>query len=167
MQLPRKAVVAPTLPSACGAARLFVAADSREDEPRGAQPALCTPGSAESGQLFAAFRAVVSEHGPATSWLDLLQLTNERLCAWSAARPEQPLPSMEISSTCRGAAFGPGRAPGLASRAARRAQRAMPGARRGGRRGGQQPSLMRLMLNNKSSKSSVSHELVSHWFQLS
>jgi len=50
--------------SACGAARLFVAGDSREDEPRGAQPALCTPGSAESGQLFAAFRAVEGRYRP-------------------------------------------------------------------------------------------------------
>ena len=42
------------------------------------------------------------------SWLELLQRTNERLCAWSAARPEAlQFPSMEIKSTCRGAPFGP------------------------------------------------------------
>ena len=66
------------------------------------------PGSvAFRGALFAAFRRVVAEHGAGASWLNLLQLTNEQLCAWSAERLGQPLPSMEISSTCRGAAFGP------------------------------------------------------------
>ena len=50
--------------SSCGAARLFVAADSRGDEPRGAQPAICTPASAESAQLFAAFRAVEGRYRP-------------------------------------------------------------------------------------------------------
>ena len=68
-----------------------------------------TPGSvAYRGALFAAFREVVTEHGLETSWLELLQLTNERLCAWSASRPQgAPLPSMEIRSTCRGRVFAP------------------------------------------------------------
>jgi len=68
-----------------------------------------TPGSvAYRGALFAAFREVVEEHGLVTSWLELLQLTNERLCAWSALRPSgMPLPSMDIRSTCRGMAFAP------------------------------------------------------------
>ena len=68
-----------------------------------------TPGTvAYRGALFAAFRRVVEEHGGETSWLELLQHTNERLSAWSAARPAgQPLPSMDIRSTCRGAAFAP------------------------------------------------------------
>ena len=58
------------------------------------------------GALFGAFREVVGEVGSATSWIELLHLTNERLCAWSRGR-EQPLPSMEISSTLRGGAFAP------------------------------------------------------------
>ena len=53
-------------------------------------------------------RQVVEERGVGCSWLELLHRTNELLCAWSAARPEAlQLPSMEISSTCRGAPFGP------------------------------------------------------------
>ena len=67
-----------------------------------------TPGTpAYRGALFAAFREIVEERGATTSWLELLHHTNERLCAWSATRPDElQLPSMEISSTCRGAAFG-------------------------------------------------------------
>lgn len=60
------------------------------------------------GALFAALREVVDEHGCEASWLELLQHANERLCAWSALRPvAQPLPSMEIRSTCRGPVFAP------------------------------------------------------------
>ena len=68
-----------------------------------------TPGTvAYRGAMFAALRRVVSEFGPRTSWLELLQHTNEQLCAWSANRPAQlAISSMEIRSTCRGAAFGP------------------------------------------------------------
>ena len=68
-----------------------------------------TAGSvAYRGALFAAFREVVEEQGPETSWLELLQHTNERLCSWSALRPRgMPLPSMDIRSTCRGRAFAP------------------------------------------------------------
>ena len=68
-----------------------------------------TPGTpAYRGALFAALREVAAERGCGCSWLELLQHTNQRLCAWSAARPDGlQLPSMEISSTCRGAAFGP------------------------------------------------------------
>ena len=68
-----------------------------------------TPGTpAYRGALFAALREVAAERGCGCSWLELLQHTNQRLCAWSAARPDgMQLPSMEISSTCRGAAFGP------------------------------------------------------------
>ena len=57
------------------------------------------------GAMFAALREVVEEHGCETSWLELLQHTNEKLCEWSDEG--RPLPSMEISSTCRGAAFSP------------------------------------------------------------
>jgi len=68
-----------------------------------------TPGTvAYRGAMFAALRRVVAEFGPRTSWLELLQHTNEQLCAWSANRPaELAISSMEIRSTCRGAAFGP------------------------------------------------------------
>ena len=68
-----------------------------------------TPGTvAYRGALFAAFRQVVEENGCGTSWIELLQLTNERLSKWSACREDRhALPSMEISSTCRGRAFAP------------------------------------------------------------
>ena len=68
-----------------------------------------TPGTvAYRGALFAAFRQVVEENGCGTSWIELLQLTNERLSKWSARREDRhALPSMEISSTCRGRAFAP------------------------------------------------------------
>jgi len=59
------------------------------------------------GAMFSALRAVVSEVGFDASWLELLHRTNERLREMSATRPDQPLPSMEISSTCRGPPFGP------------------------------------------------------------
>ena len=56
-------------------------------------------------ELLASFREIVEERGATTSWLELLHHTNERLCAWSATRPDElQLPSMEISSTCRGPA---------------------------------------------------------------
>ena len=60
------------------------------------------------GALFAALREVVGDFGWETTWVDILSHTNERLCAWSASRPiGQPLPSMDIRSTCRGPGFAP------------------------------------------------------------
>lgn len=65
-----------------------------------------TPGApAFRGALFAAFRRVVEAHGPEASWLELLQLTNAELASWSDT--ERVFPSMDIRSTCRGAAFAP------------------------------------------------------------
>mmetsp|Transcript_41124 Transcript_41124/g.56041 ORF Transcript_41124/g.56041 Transcript_41124/m.56041 type:complete len:203 (-) Transcript_41124:145-753(-) len=58
------------------------------------------------GALFAAFREVVHEQGTGTSWLELLQHTNEKLCDWSALT-EIEIPSIEIRTTCRGQAFAP------------------------------------------------------------
>lgn len=55
---------------------------------------------------MSAVREVVGEQGMATSWLELLHLCNARVSTWSAAA-EKPLPSMEIASTLRGAAFAP------------------------------------------------------------
>ena len=66
-----------------------------------------SPGNvAYRGALFRAFREVVAEQGMWTSWVELLHLCNARLSSWSGAAG-QPLPSMEIASTLRGAAFAP------------------------------------------------------------
>ena len=65
-----------------------------------------TPGApAYRGAMFAAFRQVVQSRGPEESWLSLLQQTNELLSSWSHS--SRAFPSMEISSTCRGAPFSP------------------------------------------------------------
>ena len=65
-----------------------------------------TPGSpAYRGAMFAALLSVVVDLGGgarATSWLELLQRTNEVM-----ASDYDGLPSMEICSTCRGAPFSP------------------------------------------------------------
>lgn len=67
-----------------------------------------SPGSdALRGAMFSAFRAVAAEQGLACPWLDLLQRTNEHLASRTSSTG-CALPSMEISSTCRGAAFSPG-----------------------------------------------------------
>ena len=69
-----------------------------------------SPGNvAYRGALFSALRSVVKEHGMRTPWIELLHLTNEKLNDWSHERRKgmSPLPSMEISSTLRGAAFSP------------------------------------------------------------
>jgi len=68
-----------------------------------------TPGTvAYRGALFSAFRQIVYKHGCETSWLELLQHTNDKLSQWSVHQPSgHGLPSMEIRSTCRGAAFAP------------------------------------------------------------
>ena len=55
--------------------------------------------------MFAALLSVVVDLGGgarATSWLELLQRTNEVM-----ASDYDGLPSMEICSTCRGAPFSP------------------------------------------------------------
>lgn len=68
-----------------------------------------TPGTdAYRGALFSAFRQVVYKYGRETSWLELLQRTNDKLSQWSVHHSSgHKLPSMEIRSTCRGAGFAP------------------------------------------------------------
>ena len=101
-------------PTAAGAMAAAAAADAA---PSAAAPQLSdehdylwgfatTPGSpAYRGAMFAALLSVVVDLGGgarATSWLELLQRTNEVM-----ASDYDGLPSMEICSTCRGAPFSP------------------------------------------------------------
>ena len=96
--------VAGAMAAAADAAPSAAAAPQLSDEHDYLWGFATTPGSpAYRGAMFAALLSVVVDLGGgarATSWLELLQRTNEVM-----ASDYDGLPSMEICSTCRGAPF--------------------------------------------------------------